>query len=285
MEWYAKANQENKKMNKGLMILSISALCMLSVADTVNFTAGEGYSAGALNNHADWAGYVNYTVDPSGTGTALPVAVDANKQITFQNGIASSATTLEVSTQFRFTVTTASYAAGARAVMGVQFEAEAGKSQTGLVSDDVRAFILKTGVVTYQLVLNDLTAGLQQFKPLVFSDDLIGIFGGGEVTDLLELKLMLNRGVDENDWTASASLFNMDTGLMVSETLGNAIDTPAAYFNSTLYGGVFSGSSDSSLSIIDREFETFTVIPEPATLGLIGFLSTGLLVIRRFLSV
>ncbi len=267
-----------------MAILGLSALCMVSVADTVGFTVGEGYTIPAqLTTYPDWNGNALFMVNTNGTGTVEPSATSQNIVMNNMNGVASSATTVETSIQFRFTVANAAYSGGAKPLIGVQLET--GTTQTGLVSDDVRAMIQRTAVTSYQLVLNDLTGPLQQFKPLSFNDDLISIFAGGDTSDLLELKLVLNRGVDEMDWTADASLFNIDTGLTVTETIGNAIDTPEAYFNSTLYGGFFNGTSDGSMQVSGRQIESFTVIPEPATLGMIGLVSAGLLIVRRFLSV
>ena len=271
-------------MKKRTILTSMAMTCLVAGADTVNFTTGEGYTAPSpLADYAGWSGSTGFVVNTSGTGT-VGWSGPTSAMMNYENGASSSANTIEVSTQFRMT-RVAGFGSGvfSRPVVSLSLETDAiGETADGL--NDVQVTFSRLNSVTnYRLDFKNMTLGsADEAHSALFDQELMGIAVNGDTSDLLELKMVLYRGATETDWTADVSLYNVTDSIMLTQILNRSFSSTESYFNSTLYGAISGSSADADkLGIADRQIESFTIIPEPATMGLISLTTVGLLFFRR----
>jgi hypothetical protein len=232
-------------MKKIVTILSLAVMCMTSRANTVSFTAAEGYTSGALTNFAGWSGSSNFVVNSSGSGTVSWNTNVASSQMNYTIGVATNAPGIETSMQFRMTRVAGYIAGGARSITALLIEKDAVGDNT--VTDglnDTRALFERTDATNYRLsFMNATTGGNTIVTSSVFDQALLGILANGDTSGLLELKLVLHRGATTNDWKADAILKNLTTDTVLAQVLNQSFTSTASYFTNTLYGTFSSGAA------------------------------------------
>ena len=272
-------------MKKSMLLLSMGMLAMVAGADTVNFTTAEGYTTpGALTDYAGWSGGTTFTVNTNGTGTVDWDGSVASAEMNYETGVAATAPTIELSMQFRMT-RVAGWRNGIKTITALFLETDAvGDDSIADGLNDTRVTIERVTAEAYRIAFNNTTMGIGKINGAYFNQSLLGIAAVDDVSGLLELSMVLHRGATAADWTSDTVLKNLTTDTVVSQILGEAFTSSAAYFDSTLYGAFSSSNVDDGLGLSDRQIESFTVIPEPETLGMMGIASAGILFIRRILS-
>ncbi len=266
-------------MKKTVTILAMAALCMVCGAETVNFTPGEGYTIPArLTTCAGWSGSAGFTVNTNGAGT---VDWTGNYiQMNYEKGMAASFPRVETSIQFRMNQA-AGYTSGLKPLIGLQMEKDAvGNSLIRDGLNDVRCYLQRTGAATFNLAFDNTTAGKPERILLPgFKQELLGIAGADDSSDLLELTLRLHRGATAQEWRADIVLKNIDTDEMVSQKSGHRFQTPAGFFSGPLYAAFNSGlSDDSGIGVANRRIESFSVSPAD---GAPAPVASGARVVRR----
>ena len=254
-------------MKKSVVLLSMGLMAMAAGADTVNFTAAEGYTNPvALADYAGWSGSTGFVVNTSGTGT-VDWSGPSSAMINYENGIVPAATNIEVSMQFRMTRTTG-FGAGVafRTVTALFLEMDAvGENALDDGSNDARVTLERLNTVTgYRIAFNNTTTGAPsagKFNGNAFDQSLMGIEAVGDVSDLLELKMVLHRGESRTNWTSDVILNNVTSNSVISEILDHPFNSPESYFTSPLYGAISGSSADDDLlGITDRQIESFTLV-------------------------
>ena len=122
------------------------------------------------------------------------------------------------------------------------------------------------------------------------NETLLGFSDASDTTsDMLSLSITLERGADENDWTLSAGLVNLDNASGVNVSSGSlAMETSLDFFNSDLYAVINSADLESKTLTSNRIIDTFSVttaggaVPEPGTYAMVvGALAMAFVFRRR----
>lgn len=244
---------------KKLWILVAGALVASTVSATlVHFTPDEGYVQGEdLTDDANWAG--NYGGFKIGSDSNLVPNADFKGNIFNEEVPVSSGQTVESSIVFSFTDQSVR---GANAYL-VSIAAFTNVSLTG--SMQYKAYFRRSGADNYVVGLD---LGSQTF----IADPNLGVELPNDVdlvSDTLKLTMKIVSGASSD--TVTAILENLDTGFSESYS------STAAKLDS-LYFGLMSEKASGEM---DMSIDSFEVIPEPATLGMVGISSVCMLLLRR----
>lgn len=277
-------------MNKLVFILGASILASAGYAGI--FTTENGYTDGLLNDNADWTTTKDWTVDTS-TGTA---ATTLNSSIAVNNTQFKLAVgdTLSASTTFSIGSSDNNWVSSAAnqqlSVFNFQSDASTDKSSVNGFNVNIYA------AGHLQIRYNNNTAAMAT------TDDLSSL--GLTESTLLKMDYSLTLGTAASNSIVAANLSYYDDvagwttltsgsyeGLYWYDKVDNVTTEYEStdLYNAALSDGLFAATGSSwqlanaSKGTADSmTMEDFTVIPEPATVGMLGLGALGLLVLRRF---
>lgn len=256
-------------MKKIALIMSLIMVSGIASAVVISFTE---YPNGALADNADWNGTGGpWTVDNSGSGTTVATTT-SDKAMYNTAYVLSEGDTLSARVDFRFNNT---WTASNNTQLAYFHFADTA-NDTG---EAVEANISLRG-----------TASQLQFRYNNNSS------GGGTMSmanwqagDHLAVDYSITLGDSASNSVFALQLFNVTRGESGSILNANPLTsiTDTWYTNATTTG-VYAGFSTSwQMTNVapDMNVDTFTVVPEPATIGLVAVFGAGILFIRRNLAV
>ncbi|MDF7825554.1 PEP-CTERM sorting domain-containing protein [Pontiellaceae bacterium B12227] len=238
-------------------------------------TIGDGNS---INQSSSWGGNPeNILANTATTGELLLNTSDSQWRYSRNSGDTFSTANLgdifESSITFKFTSTATNTAAGAGSTRTSKRLVGVGGDGGGTTAD-VMGWLCRSWDNSddgkYSLGLTD-----NDDNKVIFNGTDIGITGlGNDVSDSLKLTTTLTRGT--TGWDLLTVLENIDSSFTTSYSANGIGD-----LTDTLVGAVAGGQNDANSVTMDRTVSQMTVIPEPATLGLITAFGGGILIIRR----
>lgn len=265
-------------------LLALSACSFLSAQITVDFTSGEGYADGALDNNANWTADAGFTVDAT-AGTLTMPNVESQKAaygevLTGNNYSASIVFTLDFAGQV--------VQPTSNVQMGlIEF------SGGGLPFASLRHMAVSPGTFDLYFFTNSAaigSAGNFTENGDNFAASLIGLDHDGSVwtdavSDKLEFTYSLSLNGDE--WTSTTSLANLTRP---------QVDLSAFTATGTITGGgpgsdpfrdaantfvITNRSLDAYTSSV-MTVDSVTIVPEPGTYALmLGMVAFGAILYRR----
>lgn len=272
-------------IKKIICATGIGILCAASTQASISFTTAEGYSDGALNSNDDWSAK-QWTVDE----TAGTVTENGYTSAIYTGtvGTRTEGTTFTVSTTFTFTDGFDISATGYKPLFNTGFTSNA--DAYSVENQLLLAFDRNNDGYTADLQgdwgssTEDNIAGTSgDNNSGVFTAASVGITRGATeeesdlVSDHIMLTFSLTAGETASDWTAVSTIYNVDTETEVASFTTGGLTFDAE----TFYASFGTGQSDSNANTSDRTVYDFEVIPEPATIGLLGLGACALIAIRR----
>ncbi|MEM6886341.1 MAG: thrombospondin type 3 repeat-containing protein, partial [Verrucomicrobiota bacterium] len=227
-------------------------------AVTVGFSSAEGYSDGGLNNNALWVAHSNAVVDTSGSAR---VSVPAYNEATFQAGeVVQTGGVYRCSIDFSFTEANDSHASAAAFKDLLNISYSAASTPGEMLKIGLRrnypgfSLTLKTDW-KYTDNVAVIAAGSTQSSQI--SADLLGITRDTNLdSDALRIEVELTRGLNDNDWSVQAYLYNISASspVEIGELSATGVVFPAPSF---VFGGFGGGQSDSNSGVSNRQVDTF----------------------------
>jgi hypothetical protein len=261
---------ESKEMEMTKMIRKISmvGVCMAltgaaqAALITNNFTSAEGFTAGALDGQQGWISQHNWSVSPTGSGKAT---------VSLQNRSAVYTTALKMSDGDSLTFRTEFKLLGAPVIPS---------ASVNIMSFGVRTDAALT-VPTAGSGDSALLRVLQTSGNLQLGGVTLGTIADHGLA-ILAAEYTLTVGADAATSLFGWKLINIDTSASVS---GSSVMS-AATFNALTGDGAYtyfrSNTHDNNSSgITGIDVFSTTVIPEPATIGMLGMGALITLLIRR----
>jgi hypothetical protein len=242
------------QMKKWIIAVIMFSAGVFALAESVGFTAAEGYSAGELILNAGWTGSggANFLVDPSGGGTVTNVGAAAWKTLQYVGGAQSAdGDAYTVSTVFTVEGTDASSQTVDKSLLQATFVDGAEKIQgmfrrvTGGGFDV--AFYETSGSVN----------GSGNSATVSAAD--LGLGSISAVSDRLRVLLTITRGVDETAWSYNARLENLDTSATLCAVSGT-FESSTSFFTSDVVPGLSSASAVSEADLSPFTIEEFRVL-------------------------
>ncbi len=248
--------------NMKKILLFAIALASASMAEMVHFTTAEGYVAGALKTHANWAyGDTGFTVNPAGTGTITLDGTLASKKAVYSKPFYPT-NTYVAGIQFSFNRTAGATLAAAKDVIAVEFTDVAGVSGTRITMRLQRQL---ADSATYKLAFMDNSGTTKYATGTLFNESLLGFGASDSSSDKLWLGITLYRGADANSWTATGVISNLTTSTLVSTLNVSAFDTTSTYYTDSIYavinGSNFEAESFTANRVVDAFVENRIVLP------------------------
>lgn len=267
-------------MKKWTIVFTVLAALFSAQASLINFnesaysTAGDG---AALVSVDGWTGNAENVLTNTTTTGAVLLGTDnsAWKYNTYATEVFDMATvgdSFTTTIQFTFDSTATNAAAG-----GATTRASKRLIAVGSSADDMYGCLCRSwdrsADGAYALGYDDDNDP----NKVVFNGEDIGIDGLGVYTsDLLQMSTTLTREAGDT-WAMSVVLLNLDTAFTISYST-NGIEAT----KESMSGSFGVGQADSNSSVTARTVTSFEVIPEPATIGMLGLGALITLLVRRF---
>ncbi len=265
-------------MKRLLPTLGIAMITATSHAAVIEFTTGEGYSNGVLNGQNSWNANTAWSVtNAAGAGDVRTTSNSAGATLASPAITLTSGQSISLSLNFQFNGT---YSAGGQGASDRNF--------FGLgISQSTSAYAgADTAEATMVIKSNTDGAGTSAYTLLNNFGAMTGMttINGFNTGDVFRLDYTLTLGADAASSSFSAQLFNLtDT---TSTALGTFSGLDAVVYNAlTGTGGYayFRTSFDMTAvtGVNGAQVNSFTVVPEPTSITLLGLGLFGLLARRR----
>jgi len=261
------------EMTKMIRKISMVGVCMALAGAaqasliTVDFTSAEGFTAGALNGKQGWVAGVGWNLDPSGDGKVTGSLINRVACYAAEAVKMSSGQSLTFRTDLKFMGDNIVNPGSAQDIftLGVKLAADTSAATTA------------NGTLT---TFRTTTAGVTSFGGTQIGN--LSTNGVGNNANLA-VEYTLTVGATAAESTYGWKFTNLDTSWSVSgsEAMTTVIfdalttgDGVYSYFNSRTF-------SSNSSGITGIDVYSTTVIPEPATIGMLGLGALITLLIRR----
>ncbi|MDZ8120503.1 hypothetical protein [Pontiella agarivorans] len=239
-------------------------------AATVNFTAAEGYVTGPLDNNSNWSA-AQWTVDAV-AGSCTEDGYN-NAVYTAEQGVFTEGKAYRVSATFTFqdsfNVTNALRKPFFNTGFADTNEVDSLNNQLVLSFDRNGTGFDIDLQTDWGSGGGDNVTGASGSASDTFSTADVGIVRGDDegssdlVSDRIQLTFQLIAGETTNDWTGTAVVTNLDTGVEI----GGFTESGLSFDASELYGSIGVGQSDSNAAVTNRTVHSFSfntfVPPEP----------------------
>ncbi len=260
---------------KKLALLGVVAMVATAQSAIISFTSGEGFSDGALNGQQGWNAEAGWVVDSTGAGK---VATTVNSEIAVLNQAVTLTTGqsygLSVNFQFGGTVYSTPTAYVYAFLSGLKVGSDATQVATGNAS---------AADANVQIILNtDTYRLLNNFSVITGANNITGTqLNPG---DVLQYDYNLTLGADAASTFYTVRLQNLTDGTDTGTGTITGVDATiyAALTGSGAYGFFQTiNPSTGASGLAGAQVNSITVIPEPATLGLVAAMGGAVLFIRR----
>ena len=279
-----------------VILVLATSLCLADTSFTTNFTGGEGYTNGALDqSNQTGAAYFNEQFNSQlylpggqspgfGTLKVNPTANGANA--VYKNGYGADfveGDSWTVSLDFTFEGLVNTAPGSANTLMQLGFS----NSGTG-ISSNMYASIQKGSIQTesYQLVLFGENGGgfaSQSFSYAAAGDDTAD---ADDLTDLLRLEFTITESSTAGTYSTSANLFNLDVDSNTTIASAATDLTRSGTSDVDLYGymKISMGNETDNFDLFQGDSFSYSTssVPEPATYSfLLGGLALVVASMRR----
>lgn len=251
-----------------LLACSLFAGLNYAHAVSIEFTSAEGYTDDSpLNNNADWGGHSNFTVDNSGNGTVILDGASSYKKVFYKSSnlsVTSSQYSLEAN--FRFNRIAQATLSSNKIVLGIEFGEKPATNASRIAINLQRR---NYNASKYRLTFSDNSGNSNTTGNSSNIDEGELGFGADDATsDLLSLRLELNRGDDASKWTATGYLFNLESATPNMPILtfnSGDFDTISEFFNDPLIGFINSSNTELDSQTSNRIIENFSILSASPT--------------------
>jgi hypothetical protein len=269
------------KKTVGVFVVGLAA-SLAAHATVIDFTVAEGYADGNLDNKPSGGTYT-WDVDWDASDwkvvneTAQITSGTANfRSARWTEAFSGANITQSASLTFTRTVETPA-ASKSLFFIGInELTVRGGKS--ALIG--IRQL---TGSDQYALFFFENVGTQDSTSSSTFSGADIGLTSGGvDTTDALTLNLTHTYNGSDS-WTTIASLNDGETEVATLSRIWSADGGPAGWSDADKYLTLSAANIGENTGVIVN-FDEVSIIPEPATLGMFGISSMGLLLGRRMLT-